>query len=257
MNNRMEPTPLQPHKVAVVVGASRGLGAALARQLAAEGYQVALLARDEKRLQTLCDELNAAGPGRARWYVHDVTDYDQAPRLLQRILADFGRMDVFIYNAGVLATAGANAYDFAVDRRVLEVNLMGALAWLNPVADFFQQVGYGHIIGISSVAGDRGRVGNPAYNTSKAALNTYLEALRNRLTRRGVHVMTVKPGFMDTDMLAGVSRVFWVISPEKAAQAVLRAMKRRRQVIYVPARWRWVMLLIQHIPSFIFRRLDI
>ncbi len=251
-------TPLNPQKVAVIVGASRGIGAALARKLAAEGYLLALLARDETRLQALAEQINqrAAHP-QARFYVHDVTDFAAPPRLLQRILADFGRVDLFIYSAGVLRSPGPQAYDFALDRQVMEVNLLGAMAWLNPVAEMFQQLGYGQIVGISSVAGDRGRVANPAYNASKAGLNCYLEALRNRLARHGVHVLTVKPGFVQTDMLAGVERTFWVISPEKAAAAIWRALRRGRQEVYVPARWRWLMWIIRTIPSFVFRRLNI
>ena len=108
-----------------------------------------------------------------------------------------------------------------------------------------------------SVAGDRGRVGNPGYNTSKAALTTYLEALRNRLTRHGVNVLTVKPGFVQTEMLkAAQGATPFAIEPEKAADDILKAVKKRKQVIYTASIWRWVMLAIQHTPSFIFRKLS-
>jgi short-subunit dehydrogenase len=98
-------------------------------------------------------------------------------------------------------------------------------------------------------------VGAPAYNTSKAALTTYLEALRNRLTRKGVHVLTVKPGFVATEMLKNAPRTFWVISPEQAAKDIYAAMRARKQEIYTPARWGWLMFVIRNLPSFIFRRL--
>jgi len=107
------------------------------------------------------------------------------------------------------------------------------------------------------VAGDRGRVGNPGYNTSKAALSTYLEALRNRLSRHGVHVLTIKPGFVKTDMLKAAQWATpFAIEPEQAAADIYRALRKRRQVVYTPGLWRWIMLLIQHIPSFIFRRMS-
>jgi short-subunit dehydrogenase len=111
-------------------------------------------------------------------------------------------------------------------------------------------------VGISSIAGERGRVGNPAYNASKAGLNTYLEALRNRLTRKGVHVLTVKPGFVDTPMLrqAGV-KAFWVVSPETVAEQTWRAIQRRRQGFFVAGQWQLVALALHHIPSVIFRRM--
>jgi short-subunit dehydrogenase len=100
-------------------------------------------------------------------------------------------------------------------------------------------------------------VGNPGYNTSKAGLATFLEALRNRLTRAGVHVLTVKPGFLQTDMLkAAQGSTPFAIPPEKAADDIWKAIRKRKQQIYTPGRWRWIMLAIQHTPSFIFRKLS-
>ena len=140
---------------------------------------------------------------------------------------------------------------------MIETNLIGAVAWLNPVAEMFQSAKAGQIVGIGSVAGDRGRVGNPGYNTSKAGLATYLEALRNRLTRHGVNVLTVKPGFLKTDMLkAAQGATPFAVEPSKAAADIVRAMKKRQQQVYTPSLWRWIMLAIQHTPSIIFRRLS-
>jgi short-subunit dehydrogenase len=140
---------------------------------------------------------------------------------------------------------------------MIEVNLIGAMAWLSPVAEMFQNAKAGQIVGISSVAGDRGRIGNPGYNTSKAGLTTYLEALRNRLTRHGVNVLTVKPGFVKTEMLkAAQGGTPFAITPERAAEDIYKAMRRRKQVIYTAPIWRWIMLIIQHVPSVIFRRMS-
>jgi short-subunit dehydrogenase len=250
------PSPLTPLPVAVIVGASSGIGAALAREFARRGYRLALLARRAEALDALAAEINAQhGADRARIYPHDVTDYAAAPPLFQKILAEFGRIDVLIYNAGVLIPVGPDEYNFEKDRQMLEVNTLGGMAWLNLGAQFFERQRSGSLVGISSVAGDRGRVGAPAYNTSKAALNTFLEALRNRLTRHGVHVLTVKPGFVATDMLKHSPRTFWVISPEQAARDIADAVRNRKQVIYTPARWGLLMFVIRHIPSVIFRRL--
>lgn len=244
--------------VAVVVGASSGIGEALARRLARDGYRVALLARRIDKLQAVAAAIEADhGPGRACVYPHDASEHDQAPALLQTILHDLGRVDVFIYNSGIMSPVGLEEFSFDKDRQMIEVNLLGALAWLNPVAEMLGRLGSGHIVGISSVAGERGRVGSPGYNTSKAALSTFLESLRNRLTRKGVHVLTVKPGFVGTDMLKAAARTFWVISPDQAADDIVRAIHARRQVVYTPARWGLVMLIIRNMPSFIFRRLKI
>lgn len=252
-------TPLNPYKRGIIIGASDGMGAALARKLVKEGYSLALVARRKDKLDALCNEINAAiGEIRTMPYVHDVSNYDEVPALLSKIVADLGGLDTIVFMAGVnFPPGGIEKYNFENDRKMIEVNLIGAMAWLNPVSIMFQAAKAGQIVGISSVAGDRGRVGNPGYNTSKAALTTYLEALRNRLTRRGVNVLTVKPGFVKTEMVkAAQGGTPFMIEPEQAANEIYKAMKNRKQVVYTPSLWRWIMLAIQHVPSFIFRRLS-
>ena len=252
-------TPLNPRRRAIIIGASDGIGAALARRLAREGYTLALLARRADKLESLCSEINQmAGEPRAQAYVHDVAEYEKVPPLLRRIVADLGGLDLVVFVAGVnYPPGGIDKYNFENDRRMIEVNLMGAMAWLSPVAEMFQSAKAGQIVGIGSVAGDRGRVGNPGYNTSKAGLATYLEALRNRLTRHGVNVLTVKPGFVQTEMLkAAQGATPFTIPVEKAVEDIWKAMGKRRQLIYTPPIWRWIMLAIQLTPSFIFRRLS-
>lgn len=251
-------TPLNPRRRAIIIGASDGIGAALARKMAKEGYILALAARRLDKLEKLRDEINsAANEIRAFAYVHDVANYAEVPALLRKIIADIGGLDSFIFMAGVNFPPGLNNYNFEGDRKMIEVNLIGAMAWLCPVGEMFQNAKAGQIVGISSVAGDRGRVGNPGYNTSKAALTTYLEAFRNRLSRHGVNVLTVKPGFVNTEMVkAAQGGTPLMIEPEKAADDIFNAMQKRKQVIYTASVWRWVMLIIQHIPSVIFRRLS-
>ena len=248
---------LKPPKGAIIVGASSGIGAALARRLAREGYNVALLGRRAEPLEALCAQINgAAGAGTARAYVHDVTQYADVPAAFQTVLRDLGHVNIVVYSAGALLPVALSEFNFEKDRAALETNLLGAVAWLNQAAMFFERMGSGSIVGLSSIAGERGRVGNPAYNASKAALNSYLESLRNRLTRKGVHVLTVKPGFVDTPMLrqSGV-KAFWVVSPEQVAEETWQAIRRRRQGFFVPGRWQLVALVLRHIPSVIFRRM--
>lgn len=250
-------TPLSPRRRAILIGSAKGLGAAIARRLAREGYLLALTDRNPDLLNQLCAEINReAGEERAWPYLQEVRDYHLVPNLLQKMMTDLGGLDLFIYNAGVLLPTTPLTYEFEKDRQTMEVNAIGAIAWFNAVAPIFQALGSGQIVGISSVAADRGRVGNPAYNASKAALTTYLEALRNRLTRFGVHILTVKPGFMDTEMLKSSPRTFWVVSPETAAEDIWNALRTRKQTIYTFGRWGLVMLIIRHIPSVIFRRLS-
>lgn len=257
VNKLVSPTPLKPYRKAIIIGSARGLGAALARKLAREGYLLGLVDLNMDLLENVCGEINHTfGEARAKPYIHDASDYSKTPQLLKTIMEDLGGLDLLIYNAGILLPTTPVTYEFEKDLKMMEVNALGALAWFNAAAPIFQSLHTGQIVGISSVAADRGRVGNPGYNASKAALATYLEALRNRLSRHGVHVLTVKPGFMDTEMLKSSPRTFWVVSPEQAAEDICKALKARKQTIYTLGRWQFVMLIIKHIPSILFRRMS-
>jgi short-subunit dehydrogenase len=241
---------------ALVVGASSGIGEALARRLAASGGRVALVARREDELRRIMDEINdAAGGERAIAVAHDVRAVEEVPELVQEIARRLGGLDLVIYAAGAMPAVAADEYDTGKDREMLEVNLLGAVAWLNPVAERMARLGRGTIVGIGSVAGDRGRAPNPVYCTSKAGFHAYLEALRNRVAKLGVKVVTIKPGFVDTAMTRGKEGLFWVISADRAAEIILKKATSGVVTAYVPARWRLVMTIVRSIPSFIFSKL--
>jgi short-subunit dehydrogenase len=250
--------PLQPPKTAIIVGASSGIGAALARKLAAQGYQLALVARRADLLQQICAEINQHNqPQQARPYPHDVLDFASTPALLQQITADLGGLDLFIYNAGAMFPSHAEKYNADEDITMLQVNAAGAMAWLAPVADRMVRAKCGQIVGIGSIAGDRGRRGAPGYNASKAALQTYLEGLRNRVSRFGVTVTTIKPGQVETDMLKNAEQVRGPISATRAAHLIWEAIRNRKQTAYIPGKWGIISLVLTHIPSFLFRRLNL
>jgi len=242
---------------AIVTGGASGLGLAVGEAVIAAGGKVALLDVNEDAGRAAAARL---GPN-ASFHKADVTSESAVDAAVAEAMATLGFANLAVSCAGVgwpkrlVGKEGPMPGDFF--RKVIEINLIGAMAWLNPVAEMFQSAQAGQIVGIGSVAGDRGRVGNPGYNTSKAALATYLEALRNRLTRHGVNVLTIKAGFIKTEMLkAAQGGTPFAITPEKAAEDILKAMKKRRQVIYTASIWRWIMLAIQHTPSFIFRKLS-
>ena len=239
----------------IVIGGSSGIGEALCRRLAASGCDVAAVGRSAERLVALQEA--AAGAGRVRAYSHDVADTAAVPALFQAICRDLGGLDTVVYAAGVMPRIGSTDYEFAKDSEIIAVNVSGAVAWLNEAAQRFAAAGAGTIIGIGSVAGERGRRGQPVYGASKAALAHYLEALRNRLRQRGVRVLTVKPGPVATPMTAGLARLPMVISAERAAALILKAARGRRQTAYVPERWRLVMAILRAIPSSVFSRLEI
>ena len=203
-------------KNALIIGASSGIGAELARQLAEQGCAVALIARREAELRRVAEAIQNAGNPAARVYIHDARDVEGVSQLFQQIAHDLGGLDLVIYAAGVMPPIAPGEYSLEKDRQMIEVNVLGAMAWLNEAAQRFERAKSGTIVGISSVAGERGRYSMPAYSTSKAALTTYLEALRNRLARHGVKVVTVKPGPVATPMTEGLKMPL-MIPAERAA----------------------------------------
>lgn len=224
---------------AIVVGATSGIGAAIADRLEAEGARVARVGR------------------RSTAWPHDVRCVEEVPVLFDRIVSSLGGLDLIVYAAGLLHRVREDEYDAVKDREMIEVNLTGAVAWLDSAAALFERARAGTIVGVASIAGDRGRRRNPVYGATKAALEHYLEALRNRLSRFGVRVVTIKPGFVATPMTEGIPGMFWVVSADEAARLALSAVRRGRQVAYVPGRWRLVGSVVRAIPSLLFRRLPL
>ena len=245
----------RPFESAVIVGASSGIGAALARRLASEGTRVALLARRGDLLRAVAEEIRAGGAV-AVAHEHDVRAHEEIPGLLDRITTEIGEPDLIIYSAGLLLPVQLDEFTPAKDAQMLAVNLVGAVAWLDHAAVRMGARGAGTIVGISSIAGDRGRRGMPAYCASKAGLTTFLESLRNRLAARGVDVVTVRPGFVDTDMIKGM-KTHGMVSAPRAAEIILHHARRGSVDVHVPRRWGPVSFVLRAIPSWLFRHLPI
>lgn len=238
---------------AIVIGASSGIGAALATALAQRGTRVAAIARRKDALE----QVAAGGEGRISVHVHDVTDVDEAPLLFDRIVDELGGLDLVVYAAGVMPEVEEGEYDSRKDLATIQTNLAGAVAWLNPAVAYMEARGRGTIAGISSVAGDRGRRGNPVYTASKAGLSAYLEALRNRSTRYGVTVVTIKPGPVETPMTAGTKQPL-MIPVDRCVSRILSVLDSGRSTTaYVPGFWRLIMFVVRSVPSALFRRTHI
>ncbi len=234
------------------------MGEAVALRLAELGYDVALVARREAELNALAERIENEFPAvGVHVFPHDVSNTQQIPALFDEIVETLGGLDTIIYAAGVMPEVAEHEYNTEKDRLMVEVNLIGMIAWCNEAADFFHRVKEGVIVGIGSIAGDRGRKGQPGYNTSKGAQAIFLEALRNRLAEDSVRVVTIKPGYVDTPMTQHLGSLPMMISAETAAKRIVQAAQTSRGTVYVPGIWRFVGLIIVHIPGFIFRKLGI
>jgi short-subunit dehydrogenase len=246
-------------KTAIVIGASSGIGSAVALELGRRGYGVALVARRVEAMRGAADAINAAaGREVAHVFAHDVSNIQEVPVLFEQIFETLGGVSDVYYVAGTMPKVAPDEFNTEKDAQMIQVNFLGCVAWLNAAADLFHRLKRGTIVGVGSIAGDRGRRGQPVYNASKGAQAIYLESLRNRLAiHDDVRVVTIKPGYVDTEMLAGMGNLLWMISAEEAARRIVNAGEHSRGTVYVPRRWRFVSWILRSIPSFIFKRLEV
>lgn len=240
---------------AIIVGASRGIGAALARELAARGYRLGLLARNREQLAGLAGELAARHQVQVEFDTLDVSDQAAVAPTLQRLFATLGTVELVIANAGITGVRKAGDGHLEKDRRIFETNLMGAIAVIDAAVARFRQQGSGHVAAISSISAYRGIPGSGAYSASKAALTNYLEALRMELADKGIAVTVVHPGFVKTDIAPNMEKYPFAADPEKVAREIAAGLQRRRKNLIVPGLpWRLLLPALRLLPDSVMRK---
>ena len=240
---------------ALLLGAGSAIARALAVRLAAEGWDLVLAARRCGRLEPLAADLRLRRQRRVDLLEFDALDLEAHAGLAGRVRDAAGPFDLVVCVFGYSGDPREARGDTGEMTATLTTNFTAAAVCLGHLANDLEDRGRGGIIALSSVAGDRGRQSNYVYGAAKGGLSVFLQGLRNRLAPAGVHVMTVKPGFVDTPMTEGREGLFLVASPERVAGDILRAWKRRRNVVCTPWFWRWIMLLIRLVPEGLFKRL--
>jgi len=238
-------------KHAIVVGASSGMGREVVRVLAGEGVQVCAVARREDRLR----ELEAEFPGKVFGLVNDVTQSETVPAAFAEAARLAGGADLVLYSSGVMPTVEWTEFSTEKDLAMVRTNLDGMVAWLNEAATRAQNTHHGRLVCIGSVAGDRGRGGQPVYNACKAFQATYMEALRNRLARYGVAVVTIKPGPVATEMTSHLPAK-GMMDARAAAEKIVRLSDRTGEH-YLKFSHRVIFGVIKVFPSWLFRKLKV
>ncbi len=241
----------------LIVGATSAIAQATARLFAADGASLFLVARDERKLNAVAEDLRVRGARQIETWVMDATDYDRHQEVIEEAVERLGGLDLVLMAHGTLPDQKACEASFEMTRREFETNALSVISLLTHVANYFEQENQGTVAVISSVAGDRGRQSNYVYGASKGAITLFMQGLRNRLARSGVHVLTIKPGFIDTPMTEAIQKGFLWAKPDKAAHGIYRAINERREVVYVPWFWRYIMLAIRAIPERAFKRLSL
>jgi decaprenylphospho-beta-D-erythro-pentofuranosid-2-ulose 2-reductase len=238
----------------LILGARSDVGRALAHRYAAAGATLILAARDATRLADDIADLEVRYGISARAVEFDVCA-DKPAEFFDRV----GETPATVISVvGLLGEQASAELDHVEATRIMETNYVGPARMLNEAARRMESRGSGCIIGISSVAGDRGRASNYVYGSAKAGFTAFLSGLRNRVDRKGITVITVKPGFIATKMTAGMKLPSWLTAqPDEVAAAIFRAQGAGRDVLYVRPIWRLIMAVIRNIPEFLFKRSSI
>ncbi len=241
----------------LIIGATSTIAAATARLFAEAGNALYLVARDADKLAATADDLRVRGAALVETAPLDVLDFDRHGAVFEAAVDALDGLDLVLLAHGTLPDQAACEQSVELTRREFDVNAMSSISLLTIAANFFEERRAGQIAVISSVAGDRGRQSNYVYGAAKGALSLFLGGLRNRLCKSGVHVLTIKPGFVDTPMTADFPKGPLWASPEQVAKGIVRALKKQTDITYLPWFWRYIMLVIKLVPETVFKRLGL
>ena len=246
----------QMNQTWIILGATSSMARAFGRAVAEQGAHVFLAGRDMDDLKGAAVDLTARGAASAQAVRFDARDPATFAPIIDAALAQDGLINAAVFIGSMPEQSAIDADPGLIDGVVAD-SYTGPAKFLQALAPHMEARAGGTVVGVGSVAGDRGRIGNYVYGSAKAGFATYLSGLRNRLTRSGGHVVTVKPGFVDTAMTWGIEGMFLVAPPSKVAEDILKAVEKKRDVIYTPFFWRYIMLIIRSVPERLFKKLSV
>jgi short-subunit dehydrogenase len=239
----------------LILGARSDIAKAIAREYAKHGYDLYLAARNSNNLSDFANDIYVRTQRNVKLLELDILDYASHQAFYDQLT----EKPLGVISAiGYLGEQEKAEKSFEEARKIIDTNYTAIVGLLNIIANDFEHRRSGFIVGISSVAGDRGRKSNYFYGSAKAALTEYLSGLRNRLYDSQVNVLTVKPGFVATEMTENMDLPEKLTAqPETVASDIFRAQQKGKSVIYTMWIWKWVMLIIRNIPEFQFKKMSI
>jgi short-subunit dehydrogenase len=214
------------------------------------------VARSRSKLEAVTADLLTRGARGATGFVMDLDDTTHHAQMLAAAAESLGGIDLALLAHGVLGDQAAAQESFLVANSILETNFLAPVSMITWLANYFEARGAGCLAVISSVAGDRGRKSNYVYGASKGALSIFLDGVRNRVDRAGVHVLTIKPGFVATPMTQHLPRGPLFARPIVVGRGILRAVEKRKDVVYLPGFWAIIMFIVRSIPGRIFKNMN-
>lgn len=244
-----------PIKSVLILGGTSDIGVAIAKKFAHEKFVVLLAGRNEEYLKKIAIDISIRESADVTPFVFDALDFPSHKNFYHSLPL---QPDVCACVFGYLGDNDIAMNDWLEAEKIIDTNYKGAVSILNVVANDFASLKRGTIIGISSVAGDRGRQSNFLYGSAKAGFSAYLSGLRNKLFRSRVHVVTVKPGFVHTRMTEDLDLPSWLATdPHRVASVAYKAYINKTNTVYVLHSWKYIMMIIRLIPEFVFKRLKL
>ena len=243
----------------LVIGATSAIAKATCREYARQNQaNFVLVARNSSASEEIADDLKARGAGNVAMHTQDFANNTGYEALVDNAYEQLGSIDIVLMAHSILGNQQECEASVDAMQQMMQINAISSMSLLTLLANRMEAQGKGTIAFISSVAGDRGRPSNYVYGSSKAVVSTFLQGLRARLAKSNVHVLTIKPGFVDTPMTADIEKggPLWA-QPEDIAKGIMHAIEKRKNTVYLPWFWRIIMGIIIHIPEFIFKKLSL
>jgi short-subunit dehydrogenase len=248
----------RPFPTAVLaLGATSAIAEATLRLLAERGARFYLVARNQDKLDVIAADLQTRGATGVATHVMDLDDTAAHPAMLAAAAQSLGVIELALLAHGVLGDQAEAEASYSAAEAVLKTNFLSAVSLITWLANYFDSLHNGTLAVISSVAGDRGRKSNYVYGASKGALNIFLDGVRNRIDRAGVHVLTIKPGFVATPMTAHLAQGPLFAKPSQIGAGIVKAIEKRKDVVYLPPFWAVILLILRLIPRRIFKKLNV
>lgn len=241
----------------LILGATSAIAKHTTRLFAQDNASLYLVARNEDKLSAMQQDMLVRGATAVDYEILDLADDKLHADLIERATKKMGNIDIVLIAYGTLGEQKQSEKNFQNTLNELQINCLSVISILTIIANQFEQQKSGSIAVISSPSGDRGRQSNYIYGTAKGALTIFLQGLRNRLAKSNVHVLTIKPGFVDTPMTKDFKKGFLWVNPEVISKGIYNAIKKKKEIVYLPFFWRFIMIIIKSIPEKIFKKLSL